>query len=265
MRLHEVQKLSLYPKHITMKLVVVGGSAAETGNISTLLTRLEKTGISHRMIVYTPSWRTCAEALDMHQDADIFFIPADSPVDFIKQLKRAGKTPLVFQDNKTGDFRLLNLRAAKGTVEFDSVEVSPAEDKVASLVRALNLPSAATTVQPAVTTGKRDRFVIRIASKLKPVSLEEIAYFYSDNRLNFLNTWEGQRFVINHSMEELVKNLPATDFFRISRSFIISYKSIEVIHIQDRNRLKVLLSPSFREDVFVSREKVTEFKQWIGE
>jgi DNA-binding LytR/AlgR family response regulator len=66
-------------------------------------------------------------------------------------------------------------------------------------------------------------------------------------------------------MEELVKNLPATDYFRISRSFIISYKSIEVIHIQDRNRLKVLLSPAFKEDVFVSREKVTEFKEWIGE
>ncbi|MET0241957.1 MAG: LytTR family DNA-binding domain-containing protein [Flavitalea sp.] len=117
----------------------------------------------------------------------------------------------------------------------------------------------------ADSPSKKERFLVRTASKMHPISLDEIAYFYSDNRLNFLATREGQRFAINYSMEWLVTQLPETDYFRISRSFIVSYKCIEMIQVQDRNRLKVLLTPAFKTDVFVSRDKVSEFRTWVGE
>ncbi|HTE28208.1 LytR/AlgR family response regulator transcription factor [Flavitalea sp.] len=180
----------------------------------------------------------------------------------------AKATPLIFQDNKTGDFRLVNLRNAKGLVKYETLELNPQHEKISSFVHALNGAPTATALpnltSKAVNT-QRYRFLVRISSKLRPVSIEDIAYFYADNRLNFLTTWEGQRFVINHSMEDLVRQLAPDHFFRISRSFIVSYKSIDMIQIQDRNRLKVMLTPAFKSEVFVSREKVTEFKSWIGE
>jgi two-component system, LytTR family, response regulator LytT len=119
---------------------------------------------------------------------------------------------------------------------------------------------------PAINNIKsRERFVVRMASRLKPVTIDEIAYFFADNRLNFITTWQGQKFVINHSMDELVNQLPQNDFYRISRSFIVSYKSIGVIQVQERNRLKLLLTPPFKNDVFVSRDKVADFRLWIGD
>ncbi|RYG02293.1 MAG: LytTR family transcriptional regulator [Chitinophagaceae bacterium] len=114
-------------------------------------------------------------------------------------------------------------------------------------------------------SAKKERFLVRIASKMRPVSIGEIAYFYSDHRLNFLTTKDGQKFAVNYSMEWLVKQLPETDYFRISRSFIVSYGCIDMIQIQERNRLKLLLTPAFKTDVFVSRDKVSEFRIWVGE
>lgn len=141
-------------------------------------------------------------------------------------------------------------------------------DKIAALLEVLKVSANDTPpipVQALANTKSRERFVVRMASRLKPVTIDEIAYFYADNRLNFLTTWQGQKFVINYSMDVLINQLPQNDFYRISRSFIVSYKSIEVIQVQERNRLKLLLTPPFKNEVFVSRDKVADFRLWIGD
>lgn len=255
-----------------MKLVVVGGGPEQSGQVSRLLTRLEKTGIAQRMIIYTPSWKTSLDILPLHQDIDAVFIPADAPVDYLKQLKRSEiPRPLIVEDYRTGDFKFMNLRIAKGTVSFDSAGPEHAGQKLSQFLAALNLDNRQGILygEPLFRSQSspptRERFLVKIASKLRPISIDEIAYFYADNRLNFLTTWEGQRFIINHSMEELVRQVSSALFFRISRSFIVSYKSIDMIQVQDRNRLRLILTPGFKNDVFVSRDKVTEFKDWVGE
>jgi hypothetical protein len=256
-----------------MKLVVVGGSPIDMGHLSGLMNRLEKSGFPHRMIIYAPNWKSCIEVLDIHPDTDVIFIPANSPIEYLKQIKRSARlTPLILTDQKTGDFKTMNLREAKGIIQYDNRQANPDENRISGFLQALNQNKnflrptpVSKQIQVPTTSAKRNRFLAKVASRLHPISIEQIAYFYSDNRLNFLTTWEGQRYVINHSMEELVRQLPSPDFFRISRSFIICYKCIDVIQVQDRNRLKILLNPSFKSDVFVSRDKVTEFKTWIGE
>ena len=141
-------------------------------------------------------------------------------------------------------------------------------EQIAALLDVLKVSANDVTPlsRPALpNTKSRERFVVRMASRLKPLTIDEIAYFYADNRLNFITTWQGQKFVINHSMDKLMDQLPANDFYRISRSFIVSYKSIGVIQVQERNRLKLLLTPPFKSDVFVSRDKVADFRLWIGD
>ncbi len=141
-------------------------------------------------------------------------------------------------------------------------------DKIAALLEVLKVSAddANRMSMPSLAPpAPRERFVVRMASRLKPVTIDEIAYFYSENRLNFINTWQGQKFVINYSMDVLMHQLPANDFYRVNRSFIVSYKSIGVIQLQERNRLKLLLTPPFKHDVFVSREKTSDFRLWIGD
>src|SRR5690242_3177782 len=110
----------------------------------------------------------------------------------------------------------------------------------------------------------RKRFLVKHAQKLVSVDIEEIAYFYSDGRLNFFKTYDNRKFVVDYTMDELEDMLDPSRYFRISRSFYVSINSIDQIHDYFGNRLLLNLKPAVDKESIVSREKVTDFKQWMG-
>src|SRR5947207_8954592 len=110
----------------------------------------------------------------------------------------------------------------------------------------------------------RKRFLVKHAQKLVSVDVDEIAYFYSDGRLNFFKTYDNRKFVVDYTMDDLEEMLDPGRYFRISRSFYVSIDSIDQIHDYFGNRLLLHLKPVVDKESIVSREKVTEFKQWMG-
>jgi len=110
----------------------------------------------------------------------------------------------------------------------------------------------------------RKRFLVKHAQKLVSVEIEEIAYFYSDGRLNFFKTYDNRKFVVDYTMDELEEMLDPARYFRISRSFYVSINSIDQIHDYFGNRLLLHLKPAVDKESIVSREKVTDFKMWMG-
>lgn len=110
----------------------------------------------------------------------------------------------------------------------------------------------------------RRRFLVKHAQKLVSVDVEDVAYFYSDGRLNFFKTNDNKKFVVDYTMDELEEMLDPRQFFRISRAFFVSVNSIEKIDDYFGNRLMLQLSPAVDKEAVVSREKVTEFKKFMG-
>lgn len=110
----------------------------------------------------------------------------------------------------------------------------------------------------------RKRFLVKHGQKLVSVEVSDIAYFFSDGRLNFFKTTDNRKFVVDYTMDELNDMLDPEQYFRISRSFFISVNSVAQIHDHFGNRLLLELSPIIDKEVIVSREKVTEFKTWLG-
>ncbi|MEI9913163.1 MAG: LytTR family DNA-binding domain-containing protein [Bacteroidota bacterium] len=110
----------------------------------------------------------------------------------------------------------------------------------------------------------RKRFLVKHAQKLVSIEVEEIAYFFSDGRLNFFKTYDNRKFVVDYTMDELEDMLDPDKYFRISRSFYISVNSVDQIHDYFGNRLMLTLKPAVDKESIVSREKVTDFKKWMG-
>ncbi|MDI3319312.1 LytR/AlgR family response regulator transcription factor [Pinibacter soli] len=110
----------------------------------------------------------------------------------------------------------------------------------------------------------RKRFLVKLGQKLISIETDDIAYFYSDGRLNFFKTKDNKRFVVDYTMDELEEMLDPEKYFRISRSFFVSIESIEKIDDYFGNRLILQLTPVVDKESLVSREKVTEFKKWMG-
>src|SRR3954468_5522364 len=118
--------------------------------------------------------------------------------------------------------------------------------------------------QKLQTKEYRKRFLVKHGQKLVSVEVEEIAYFFSDGRLNFFKTNDNRKFVVDYTMDELNDMLDPDKYFRISRSFFISVNSVNQIHDYFGNRLMLHLKPDSEKEALVSREKVTEFKNWLG-
>ena len=110
----------------------------------------------------------------------------------------------------------------------------------------------------------RKRFLVKNVQKLVSIEIEDIAYFYSDGRLNFFKTTDNKKYVVDYTMDEMEDMLDPEKYFRISRSFYVSINSVEQIHDYFGNRLILTLKPAVDKEALVSREKVTEFKKWMG-
>ncbi len=120
------------------------------------------------------------------------------------------------------------------------------------------------TVAPATET-YRDRFLLKQGSRLMPLAIGEIAYFFSSGRLTFVKTWDNRSLSLDYPLDELEGMLNPKLFYRANRQFIISARAVEKVHLHFNNRLKIDLKPAPDEEVFISRNKATEFRTWMGE
>jgi two-component system, LytTR family, response regulator LytT len=111
----------------------------------------------------------------------------------------------------------------------------------------------------------KTRFLAKVGKRLFFVPAEEVAFFSADNKIVFLTDREGNRFVINATIDKLEAELNPKDFFRINRSTIVHAGALEQIKPYPNNRLKLQLrNIATTEEIIISRERVSSFKEWAG-
>ncbi|MBK9105891.1 MAG: response regulator transcription factor [Saprospiraceae bacterium] len=110
----------------------------------------------------------------------------------------------------------------------------------------------------------KSRFMITVGTRIKSIETTEIAYFYSEEKLTFMVTKEGQNLPIDFSLDKLTSLLNPRDFFRISRQFLVSFQSIQTVHAHIKGKLKLELMPKTKLEVLVSGDRMTDFKEWLG-
>lgn len=110
----------------------------------------------------------------------------------------------------------------------------------------------------------KKRFTIKMGQQLKMINIEEVECFYSENKGTYLHTSDNRDYLLDNTLEQLETELDPKDFYRVSRKFIIPMKAIKEIQLHSNSRLKVIL-PTYKDDeVIVARERVNDFKEWLG-
>jgi two-component system response regulator LytT len=110
----------------------------------------------------------------------------------------------------------------------------------------------------------KKRFTVKIGQHLKVIATDEIECFFSENKGTYLHTFDNRNYLIETTLELLEQELDPAAFYRVSRKFIVSLKAIKEIIVYSNSRLKVVLPSYTADEVIVSREKVSDFKNWIG-
>ncbi len=119
------------------------------------------------------------------------------------------------------------------------------------------------TVKENFSTKYKNRFLAKVGQRSFFLQADEVAYFFADNKIVYLVDKEGNRFIINFTLEKLEPLLDPLDFFRINRKMIVHSKAIEQVKPYFNNRLKLLLKGiKADEEIIISRERVGDFKEW---
>jgi DNA-binding LytR/AlgR family response regulator len=109
----------------------------------------------------------------------------------------------------------------------------------------------------------KERYVVRFNDRIVPLQTSNIAYVYSEDKTNYLVTFDDQRYIIDSSLDVITEELDPEHFFRISRSCIVQMKSITSIIKQAGGRLKIVPEPKASFEMTVSRSRVDDFLAWL--
>lgn len=151
------------------------------------------------------------------------------------------------------------------------------EDLQAALNKFNKLKSNGTTAAPALDINKvleaftpsknefKTRFIVRYGEHIKTIKIEDVAYFYTEDKINFLTTNEGRRYTIDYNLDNLESMLDPKVYFRINRQFIISIHAISEMFTYSKSRVLVKLNPPSKHETIVSTERSGDFKLWLGD
>lgn len=110
----------------------------------------------------------------------------------------------------------------------------------------------------------KKRFSVKIAQQLKVISIDEVECFYSENKGTYIHTLDNRDYLIDSTLEVVEAEINPKEFYRVSRKFIVPLKAVKEIQVYSNSRLKIIL-PTYKDDeVIVARERVGDFKEWIG-
>lgn len=164
-------------------------------------------------------------------------------------------------------FKLNSIDYLLKPIDEDDLEVAVTKFKTQfqkSVVANLDFDSIKKMLINPIDRTFKKRFTIKMGQQLKMINIDEIECFYSENKGTYLHTLENRNYLLDQTLEQLETELNPEEFFRVSRKFIIPMKGIKEIQMHSNSRLKVIL-PTYKEDeVIVSREKVADFKNWLG-
>ncbi|SDL52726.1 LytR/AlgR family response regulator transcription factor [Pedobacter antarcticus] len=109
----------------------------------------------------------------------------------------------------------------------------------------------------------RTRFLLPYRDGYKKVSVEDIAFFYSNLNISYAVLFNGEQNVVPHTLETLEQELEPKNFFRVNRQYIVHVNSIEKVHNFFNGKLKLKVKNCADDDLIVSRTKAPLFKTWL--
>lgn len=105
--------------------------------------------------------------------------------------------------------------------------------------------------------------MVRLNDKILPVSVNDIAYFLSEDKVTWMFISDGSKYVMDQSLDILSSQLDPSRFFRISRGCIISSASVQSIIKLQGGRLRINAKPQCSFEILVSRSRSDDFLQWM--
>jgi DNA-binding LytR/AlgR family response regulator len=110
----------------------------------------------------------------------------------------------------------------------------------------------------------KKRFLVKRGTDYISIKTEDIAYFYATHKLVCMVDHHNQKFILDQSLADLEKETDPSVFYRVNRKYLVNVSAIQKIKSYPKSKLQLELQPKAQEEVIISQENVTAFKEWMG-
>ena len=112
-------------------------------------------------------------------------------------------------------------------------------------------------------TTRRSSFLVNYKGKYYPIPASEVAFFYTENEIVWLHKLSGEKYALDHKLDELEILLDPALFYRANRQFIIRFEAIREFEPYFNRKLAIRLQPAPPEPVIISKAKAGDFMRWL--
>jgi DNA-binding LytR/AlgR family response regulator len=96
-----------------------------------------------------------------------------------------------------------------------------------------------------------------------PIAVNKIAFFAVENEILYIQTFDNQRYPIFKTMSEIEFSVDSSIFFKINRQVLLNKNAIKEVQPYFNRKVIIKTDVKIKEQLIVSRLKVTEFMNWI--
>ena len=107
------------------------------------------------------------------------------------------------------------------------------------------------------------RLLISDKDKIIPLPVDNIACIYCTERKTDIITKDSKSLRYNRPLDAIMGELDPAKFIRANKQFIISHDAVDDITIWFDSRLRVRLSVTTPEEIYIAKNRASEFKSWL--
>lgn len=247
-----------------MRVLIVEDETAAAENLACLLHRIapdaEIAGYTES-VEQTVAWLRDNTAdlifMDIHlSDGDAFAIFDKTEI----------RTPIVFTTAydqyaldafkvNSIDYLLKPVKAAEMTRALDKYR-SRTPGEMLRYIGGLNALATRSSYHRTILVQNRDKII--------PVPVAAIACIYSTDRHTCIIMDDGTHHAVGRSLDQLMASLDPDRFIRANKQYIISRAAVRDLTVWFDSRLKVTLTADTPEPIYISKNRVAEFKAWLA-
>ena len=109
------------------------------------------------------------------------------------------------------------------------------------------------------------RLLISDKDKIIPLPVDNIACIYCTERKTDIITKDSKSLRYNRPLDAIMAELDPAKFIRANKQFIISRDAVDDITIWFDSRLRVRLTVTSPEEIYIAKNRASEFKSWLTE
>lgn len=149
---------------------------------------------------------------------------------------------------------------------FTQEAIRSALDKYRDLSEVFSSHSMVEQLQGLLQETQQPRassILVNYREKIIPVPIAEIAVFHIENQTTYLTLFSGERYFVNHTLDQL-QQLCGASFFRVNRQILVNRAAVKEASHHLSRKLSVNLTIPFEHTITMRKEKLADFLTWLS-